>query len=125
MTIYISHSTTIDYKNDLYPLIRNSELNTRYEFILPHESGSEQYNTKELFASGICDLVIAECSAPSTGQGIELGWADSYKIPIVCICKKGKLSSSSIKVLTKNLFEYDDGGDLIVKISSYLDGVGL
>ena len=120
MTIYISHPTTIDYKNDLYHMIRSSELNSRYEFILPHESSSKQYNTKELFASGKCDLVIAECSAASTGQGIELGWANVFNIPIIAFYQKDQKPSGAVKVVANQVKDYSDRMDLIMKISKYL-----
>ena len=82
MKIFIAHASSYDYKNELYLLIRKSYLNNEHEIILPIENGREVI-TKEMIKS--CDLVIAEVSYPSTGMGIELGWADIFKIPIYCI----------------------------------------
>lgn len=76
MTIFISHSTGFDFKKELYQPIRKSPLNNRHTFILPHETSNMPYETKQFFASRNCDMIIAECSEPSTGQGIELGWAN-------------------------------------------------
>ncbi len=62
------------------------------------------------------DLFIAETSYPSTGQGIELGWADSYGCPIVCIHKKGAGLSGSLQVVCKKFLEYKDVSDMMEKI---------
>ena len=88
MKIYIAHSTKYNFKEDLYAPIRNSELNSNYDFILPHENSDGQFNSKDLFETG-CDLLIAEVSLPSIGMGIELGWANMKNIPIICFYKKG------------------------------------
>lgn len=114
MTIYVSHSTGYNYKNELYLPIRNSQLSNKLNFILPHENSSEQYNTKELFQSGKCDLIIAECSYPSTGQGIELGWADFLHIPIAAIFKSGQKPSGALKVVSNQFIEYSDKKDDLV-----------
>ncbi len=120
MIIYISHPTILDYKNDLYAPLRASELNKIHELILPHEESSGQYNTKELFSKGLCDLVIAECSAASTGQGIELGWADFFTIPIIGFYKKDIKPSGAMYAVTDHLVEYESSDDLIQKISEFL-----
>lgn len=44
-----------------------------------------------------CKLVIAEVTNPSTGSGIELGWAISNRKPIICLAKKGAKVTSLIK----------------------------
>ena len=86
MKIYVSHSKNFDYKKELYEVLENTNL--KHEFILPHKDSDKSFNTKDLLMDKKCDLVLAEVSYPATGQGIELGWADVYKIPIVCIYKK-------------------------------------
>lgn len=76
----------------MYKFIRGSEIDQKHEIILPHEKDHEQFSSKSLFQSG-CDLMVAEVSWPSTGLGIELGWADMYKIPIVFLHRKGAIIS--------------------------------
>ena len=76
MKIYISHSTGFDYQKELYEPIKNSELYNSHEIIFPHDKSSEVSNSKEVIKG--CDMVIAEVSYPSTGMGIELGWADGF-----------------------------------------------
>lgn len=116
MRIYISHSSEYDYVNKVYNLIKNSNLNESNNFVFPHES--KITNTKDVIANS--DLVIAEVSIPSTGQGIELGWANYCKTPIVCIYEKGAEISSSLKFITNNFIEYEDVTDMIDKIKELI-----
>ncbi|PIY68691.1 hypothetical protein COY90_04610 [Candidatus Roizmanbacteria bacterium CG_4_10_14_0_8_um_filter_39_9] len=89
-------------------------------FIFPHSKSQKPFNTKELFEKKECDLVLAEISYPATGQGIELGWANMFQIPIYCIYKKGAdISRSALSIVAKNI-EYSDSKDLIVQLSSLL-----
>jgi hypothetical protein len=119
MTIFVSHPTgfSYDYKKELYEPLRNSHLTKQYSIILPHDSSSMPYETRHLFAAKKCDLVVAECSYHSTGQGIELGWADIFQIPVVCVSKKGTQElSGALKMITDVFFEYTDIEDMIKKI---------
>lgn len=120
MNIYVSHLRKYDFKNELYFPIRNSSLNNKHNFILPHENSEDPFNTKELFESEGCDLVLAEVSFPATGQGIELGWADFLKIPVVCIYKDGTKPSGSLSVISKDVLMYTDTDDMILKIENAL-----
>jgi hypothetical protein len=64
--------------------------------------------------------VVAEVSHPSTGQGIELGRADSANIPIVCFHEADIEPSSSLRFVTKELVSYKTAGDLISKLEERL-----
>lgn len=77
--------------------------------------------TKEIVEN--YDLVIAEVSLPTTGLGIELGWADYSNTPILCIYEKGSKFSSSLKFITNNFIEYDNSKDLIEKINNFLNNL--
>ncbi|RYF28728.1 MAG: hypothetical protein EOO17_04300 [Chloroflexi bacterium] len=63
-------------------------------------------------------MIIAEVSLPSTGQGVELGWADMYKIPIICIYKSGSKPSSALRFVSSKSIEYSDEKDMIEKLRS-------
>lgn len=115
MKIYISHSTGYDFKNELYNPIRNSSLDKSHEITLPHENKIKLFDSHTYLKK--CDLVIAEVSYPSTGQGIELGWANSLGVAIVCIYKKSYKPSSSIKAVSNKIFEYSNSKTLIKIIS--------
>ena len=118
MNIYISHSSKYDYITKLYEPIKKSNLNKANKIFLPHENNDKIKNTKEIISN--YDLVIAEVSLPTTGQGIELGWADYAKIPILCIYEKGVNISSSLNFITNQFIEYENIEDMIFKISDYI-----
>lgn len=120
MTIYISHSRNFDYHKDWYGLLKNSTLAKEHQFVFPHEKSSEPFNTKELFQKKQCDLVIAEVSYPATGQGVELGWANIYEIPIVCISKEGASISHSLHAVSDTFLIYKNAEEMIEKISGFL-----
>ena len=117
MKIYISHANGFDFKKKLYAPLRESTLNEEHEFYLPHESGAS-VNTKELMKE--YDLLIAEVSHPSTGQGIEIGRAEAFNIPIICIYEKGSKISNSLKYVTDTFIEYETPEDMIEQIGSQL-----
>ncbi len=118
MKIYVSHSKNFDFINELYKPLKDSKL--PIEFIFPHEEGSDPYDSKLLMERHGCDFVLAEVSYPATGQGIELGWADVYKIPIICFYKSGTKPAGSLKVITDRIGEYTTSNDLINKLSQEL-----
>ena len=120
MRIYVAHSREFDFKNDLYTPLRRSALNERHTFILPHENSDGMRTSQEFFRTE-CDLVIAEVSFPSTGLGIELGWADALKVPIVCTHKAGSTFSGSLRSVCSSFLEYSDADDLIAKIESIIE----
>lgn len=116
--IFVSHSINFDYQNDLYSPLIDSKLNEVYKIWLPHNNKSV-ISTKERIRDS--NLILSEVSFPATGQGIELGWADNYKIPIICIYKKGHNPANSLKLITDIFIEYDNPVDMINKIKSFLD----
>ena len=121
MKIYISHSSKYDYTNRIYTPIKNSDLVQSNTFFLPHEDKNKIVNTKDIISN--CDLVIAEVSSPTIGQGIELGWADYAKIPIVCIYEKETRISTSLKFITNYFIEYEDINDMVNKISNFIEKI--
>ena len=116
MNIYLSHSNGFDFKKELYKPIKESLLNNKYSFIFPHEKSKKLFLTKE-FLKNNCDLLIAEVSYKSTGSGIEIGWADYFNIPIICIYKKGSIISNSLQCITDIFIEYKNKKDLIEKLN--------
>lgn len=120
MRIYVSHSTGFDFRSELYTPLQNSEISQSHTLILPHMASDIPYTTKELFEKKQCDVVLAEVSYPSTGQGIELGWADLFGIRIVCVSKKGAKVSSSLQTVTKEFLVYEDGAEMIEKVIDIL-----
>jgi hypothetical protein len=99
--------------------IREHFKNTTLNIVLPHENSDKAFNSKEFFKN--CDLVIAEVSKPSTGLGIELGWADLLDIPIFCLNQKDYPISGSLKVISNHFYTYETSNELIKIINNILN----
>jgi hypothetical protein len=119
MKIYVAHPVGIDFKKELYKPIRQSSLNQEHTFLLPHEASDGSFNSKE-YLRDEADLLIAEVSLSATGLGIELGWADVYKVPIICIYKTGSKLAGSLKVVSHNFIEYSNSDELIAGIQKVI-----
>lgn len=117
MKIFLAHASSFDFRTKLYEPIRASALNDKHEFILPQEHGKEVV-TKETIRS--CGLFIIDASLPSTGAGVELGWADAFNVPAIIIHEKGSAPSVALLHLTESFIEYDDPDDLIEKLGTAL-----
>lgn len=113
MKIYVGHSTGFDFKEELYKPLRASRLNAEHEIILPHEKyeDAKDIPTKDIIKTSA--VMVAEVSYPSTGLGIELGYADCFSVPIICIYKKGAKISSALKTVTNKFIEYSDEAEMI------------
>jgi len=120
MKIYVSHSSKLDYKKDLYDVLRASKLAKSHEFLFPHERGLDLFPTRELFSKRGCDAVFAEVSFPSHGQGIELGWAYDAGIRIIFGSKPDAKLSVALSELSKEFFIYTESTDLVAKLSNYI-----
>lgn len=120
MKVFLAHASDFDFRNKLYTPIRASALNTEYEFILPQENGKEEI-TKETIRGA--KAFIADVSRPSTGAGIEMGWADAYSVPIICIYEKGSAVSSSVDYVARARIEYDSPRNLIAQLTEALSSL--
>ena len=120
MKIFVTHATNSNFQEELYKPLRESSLNKNHEIHLPQEHGKETI-TKEFIKS--CDLIIAECSFPSTGQGIELGWADMYQVSILCIYRKGIEPSRALHYVTHSFITYENAEDMINKVEMFIKTV--
>ncbi len=114
MKIYLGHATSFDYENELYAPFKKSKLMQDHEMVLPHSEFRIPWSTLDVIKS--CDLFIAEVSYPSTGLGIELGWANIFNRQILCIHKTGITPSAALKIITNHCVEYNNIENLIKKI---------
>jgi hypothetical protein len=121
MRIAVIHASGFDYKKELYEPIKKSDLWRQHEILLPFEH-SEFPVLKSLFKNHEIDLIIAEVSHASTGQGIELGWAEVYSIPVVCIYKKGFQYSGAVKIVSDKIIEYENEENMVRKIAGIVTG---
>lgn len=119
MIIYIGHSKDINYIEELYKPIKELATEPDTTFILAHEISANSSNSRDFYTT--IDLFIAEVSKPSTGLGIELGWAYDSQVPIVCISKKGSKIAGSLKSVTDSFFEYGTSEDLKGIVKSIIE----
>jgi hypothetical protein len=117
--IYVGHSSQFNYQAELYTPLKISIFYQRYQFFLPHDNLVVPTNSKKIIAHS--NLFIAEVSYPSTGLGIELGWASDLNVRIICIHRKDCQPSSSLKFISKNIVEYITPGDMIMKLEDLLN----
>lgn len=120
MQVYVGHSTSFDYTNELYNPLRNSSLWEKCELIFPHDMQDEATDTKKIIMN--CDIFIAEVSYPSTGLGIELGWASNAQCGILCLAKEGVKPSSSLKIICSDIITYTSNDSLIKNINNWIEG---
>ena len=123
MTIYVGHSNDFDYINKLYKPLKTSKLLKAHQFFFPHDEVGKEVKTKDIIRD--YDLVIAEVSLPSTGLGIELGWAENAETKILCIHEKGAKYSSALKFITNSFIEYENEEGMINKITYFIENGGL
>lgn len=113
MRLYLTHSSGYDYKKELYEPLKKA-LGKEHDIFLPHEEHNEGVKSKDIIPQ--CDIILAEVSQPSTGQGIELGWADSNDKPIICFYRSGSRVSSALRFITDKHIEYKTSSDMIEKL---------
>lgn len=111
MDIYVGHSSGYDFQERLYRPLKDSELFSEHNVVLPHETES-LFDSKSFFQEK-CDLFIAEVSEASTGLGIELGWADLFDVEIILISEKEITVSSSLKALDADQVKYENWDEII------------
>ncbi len=116
--IYVSHSRYFDFRNELYkPLLEIFDAN---QIILPHQLTSNIYPIKEMLINKQIEYILAEVSYPSTGQGIEFGYADMTSTPVILLAKEDVKLSSSVEEMFTNIIRYKDTADLIDQVKSRL-----
>lgn len=73
-------------------------------FTFPEDEKDEIDKTRGLI--GKSQLVLVEVSIPSTGSGIELGWANAAGVPIVAFHQGGSEPSPALKFATRDIHIY-------------------
>ena len=110
MKIFVAHASNFAFKEKLYEPIRASDLNATHEFWLPQET-DEDWVTLDFMRT--CDALVVDVSIPSTGAGIEMGWANALGIPILGIYEKGSKPSASAEYTTKMYREYSSSEEML------------
>ncbi len=119
MTYYAAHSREFDFQNEWYAPLRRVGEELGVTFVFPHETTDAATNTKERMTA--YNAIVAEVSYPSTGLGIELGWAETLGLPIYLVCRESAFISRSVLSLTGHtLITHSDQNDLVAKLVSAL-----
>ncbi len=118
MKIIVTHANSFDYEKEFYEPLKKAVEGTEHELIFPHVWHAENKSTKEFLKDA--GLVIGEVSYPSTGQGIEFGWADMMNIPMLFLRKQGAKSSSALRYLKGEFVDYSSLEDLTNRVKTYI-----
>lgn len=88
----------------------------KVKIVFPHEGEEEVHLTKKAIEEA--DLIVVEVSIPSTGSGIELGWASAAGKPIIAFHQGGTEVSPAVKYATHQIHIYITEEDIIEKLAS-------
>ena len=119
MRIYVAHSSDIDYKKEVYEPLKRDGAFLEHELILPHDGNTSVSNSRNDYKT--YDVVIAECSKPSFGVGIELGWFYDERKPIYCFIKSGLRPSGAVTSVAKEVIKYNNEQDFAEKVKSVIE----
>lgn len=117
MKIYVGHSTDLDYREKLYQPLKGSSLAQDQELVFPHES--EEFFDSKSFLKQEADLMVAEVSKPSIGLGIEIGWAENFEVPLICLHRENVDPSSSLSAVAEKVENYEDQDEMITKLKEF------
>ena len=81
---------------------------------MPHGADDDVKLTRDDIQAA--ELVIAEASIPSTGSGIELGWANAAGKPIVAFHQAGTVASPSLQFVNATMHTYVTEEDITQKL---------
>lgn len=118
MKVFFAHATDHSFKNEAYRAIRDSHLNAKHAITLPQEQGFQPPMPREIIIAH--EILIAECSYPSTGKGIELGWCHSAGIPILCLYNEKYAPSGSLKNVASQIAIYKDYEEMVQKMEEFI-----
>jgi hypothetical protein len=120
LKIYFGHSSGIEFRKEFYRPLEESDLSGEHELVFPHENSGEPFDSKK-FLREEADLFIAEVSEASTGLGIELGWADLFEVPVLCVHREDAEVSSSLQAVDVDLRSYRRPDNIPVLLQRFLD----
>lgn len=118
MKIFFAHATEHTFKYEAYEAIQSSQLYQKYQITLPQENGYQPPMPRESILE--YDMLIAECSFPSTGEGIELGWMHSVGKPILCLYRSDAKPSGALHNVANEIAVYEDFNDMLNKIEDFI-----
>ena len=118
MKVIITHSSDLDFETILYRPLMSADFWTDHEILLPQRTGLRAQITREMVRDA--DLLLCEVSLPSTGQGIEIGWATLFETPIICFHHADAKPSDALQFVCDTFFQYTDEGDMLSNIKDII-----
>ena len=90
----------------------------------PEVSAAEVYR-RDIKSLSESDIMVSYAGEPSTGTGIEIGYATEYDKPIVILYEKGKHVSRMLRgcPAIKKEIVFSDDADAVSQLSAYLKKV--
>lgn len=122
MMIYFGHSSKTEYQEDFYRPFKGSQLSEEHELVFPHDS--DEFFQSKSFLRDECDLVVAEVSRASTGLGIELGWAENFDVPVICLHREDSDPSTSLSTVSSNIENYSSVEEMVEKVERFVEKQG-
>ena len=116
MKIYVTHATSYDYKTELYDPLKKA-FTANHDIFFPHDEENADIKSRNIIKES--DVVLAEVSRASTGQGIELGWADDFNVPIVCVYRSGSTPSGALRFISDVFIEFSSVEEMTTKLTEY------
>jgi nucleoside 2-deoxyribosyltransferase len=89
-------------------------LSPRHEVHFPPEFEGKRVSSKKAVEG--CDVLLADVSLPSTGVGIELGYAEFLGKQVILLKESDKPLQASVAMLSKPCIDYFDFQDLSEKL---------
>lgn len=119
MNIYVSHSSSYDFETELYDPLR--QLSPDHTLYFPHTGENEGSYSKPIISGS--DVVLAEVSHSSSGQGIELGWADAMGVPIVCFYRNDATVSKALAIICTEFITYTSTDEMLSLVRARLESM--
>lgn len=87
---------------------------SKIAIVFPHTTAEEVHLTKKAIET--CDRILVEISIPSTGSGIEMGWANAVGKPITAFHQGGSEHSPAVKFATEDIHVYITEDDIVEQL---------
>ncbi len=117
MKLYLSHASGYDYQAELYEPLK-AGLPAALEVFYPHDPENNGKHSKEIIETS--DVVLAEVSRASTGQGIELGWASAANKRILAFYTQDATPSGAVTHVADDVFAYSNQTELVAALIKHL-----
>ena len=88
-----------------------------------HDMGEDDKTEEFIYKLEQSDIVVAEVTQPSLGVGYELAYAESKKIPVICLFRENSGNHLSAMIKGDSYFKvikYTDIKDVITVLPSYM-----